>query len=808
MVNVSANFHTLSIQDAPTTRVRIYFIGPTVDCTDDNDVTTNGTLLVWAAGDTDSNKRIGQDGIKFTEYFNPEVNIQIGDAVSSQIEMTLINTDGALDNFQYGRCKVYLDVYDSVNSAWLSCPMGVYIIELPNKRRSQMVRAFGYDQMQKLDGICDSWWSGLNWSGGLTLLQIVQSMASQLGISVSANTASNILNSSVTYTEAPFDCVEVTYREVLETIAEATCTIARFDRNGALLLRWFEMPQINNQSILIDTDTVGNQCLNIDVSEYTVSNIDSLLVKLAKSDIGVVVGSGTNQYVILGNLLLGGDAATITARATPIYNRLSDWVDPDNSGATYSPVSARLIWDWSIEAGDSIKIKNGGQTRILPVFQQTMTWRGGYVISDLMNSGDPVRPVSDATDRDYYRLDSNMRSLTINADQINLLGYTTINNGFKVNLDGTFEANGAIINGTVVSTDTQNGISVSIDTGRITVIDNNTTVAEIGSDGQGGSEVQLRNSVDSSLTMFDSSELFIRDGNGRRRVSISNTINGSYALIKALDSNGYDVFSVDDTTTTVSNNLSTNDVAVNGVLDLVQRRCSERLSSAGWYRVMTVDAQGAGAASWVCDLTITRVYNATNNEIHRIKLLGVYGSFSFEDEESKTNTTGIDKIRYTQDGTTGYIDIHYSLSAGNDVSVEFDVKCVAQGRFTANALESVADAPSGETVVATYTFTTNETGVGGCDTSTLITSGTLANTAEKTYTATQPCWFYLTYVLQAGSSGGLRVSLNSVDIINYASGEALPVQVSLLPIPLQTGDTLYIKTTSNRTSSYKVFRMR
>ena len=120
MYNVSANFHTLAIQDAPTTRVRIYFIGSGVDCTDDNDVQTNGTLLKWAVGDTDSNRRIGQDGIKFTEYFNPEYNVTIGQTVSSQIEMTLINTDGALNNFGFGRCKVYLDVYDPVNLAGLS----------------------------------------------------------------------------------------------------------------------------------------------------------------------------------------------------------------------------------------------------------------------------------------------------------------------------------------------------------------------------------------------------------------------------------------------------------------------------------------------------------------------------------------------------------------------------------------------------------------------------------------------------------------------------------------------------------------
>ena len=477
MYPVSSNFHTLSIQDAPTTRVRIYFIGDAVDCTDDNDVQTNGTLLKWAVGDTDSNRRIGQDGIKFTEYYNPEYNVTIGRAVSSQIEMTLINTDGALNNFAFGRCKVYLDVYDSVNSTWLACPMGVYIIELPTQRRSQLIHAFGYDQMQKLDVICDSWWNGLDFSGGLTLLQIVNSMASQVGVSVSTDTASAIINSTVTYTSAPLSCVEVTYRELLELIAEATGTVARFDRDGSLDLKWFTTPLISGSTIAINADTVGNQCLGIDIAEYFVKTIDKINVKIAEGDVGISVGSGTNQYTILNNLFLNGTSAEITTRATAIRTRLRNLL-------AYKPIQTKLIWDWSIEAGDIFYIIKNVANRAI-IFQQTMTWRGGYVISEISSSGDPERPTVDETSRDYYRLDSEAKTITISADRINLLGYTTINNGFKVNLDGTFEATGANITG---SLKTESGTkSVEMTSGMLQFVRSNKTLFSMDYDsGLGG----------------------------------------------------------------------------------------------------------------------------------------------------------------------------------------------------------------------------------------------------------------------------------------------------------------------------------
>ena len=496
MYPVSANFHTLAIQDAPKTRVRIYFIGDAVDCTDDNAVQSNGTLLIGKAGDTDSNGRIGQNGITFSEFFNPDKNIQVGLAVSSQIGMTLLNTDGALDNFQYGRCKVYLDVYDAANSSWMTCPMGVYIIDLPTKRKVQLINATGYDQMQKLDEICDTWWSALNWSGGITLSQLLTSLATQIGVSVSSNTASAIVNGSVSFTEEPFECIEVTYREVLEYIAEATGTVARFDRNGALDLRWFAAAQISGNTVTVNTDTVGNQCLAISVAEYSVVAVDLLKVKLYTDDIGTTVGTGTNQYTIVNNLFLdGANSAAIIAKATPIYNRL-------HGLGTYSPVSARVIMDWSIEAGDIINIVNGGTTYSVPIFQQSMAWRGGYVVSDLLSDGDNVRPVLDYDERTYYRLNSEMskkvgdneiiskinqspEQITIQANKLSLLGYTTINDGFKVNLDGTFEAAGATIAG---SLKTKSGTkSVEMTSGMLQFVRNGNTLFSLDYDsGLGG----------------------------------------------------------------------------------------------------------------------------------------------------------------------------------------------------------------------------------------------------------------------------------------------------------------------------------
>lgn len=794
MYPVSANFHTLAIQDAPKTRVRIYFIGDAVDCTDDADVVANGTLLIGEAGDTDSNKRIGQNGITFNEMFNSEKNVQIGDAVSSQIGMTLLNTDGALDNFQYGRCKVYLDVYDTANTAWLSCPMGVYIIELPTKRKVQLVNAVGFDQMTKFDEICDTWWNGLNWSGGLTLLQIVQSMATQLGVSVSSNTASAIVNSSLSYTESPFDCVQVTYREVLEYVAEATGTVARFDRDGALDLRWFNAAQIGGNTITINTDTVGNQCLSIDKAEYSVAQIDLLRAKFAKGDIGVTTGSGSNEYTIQNNLFLNGaTTAAIQSKLADIYTRL-------NALSAYYPISGRFIFDWSIEAGDIILVRQLSTNYTVPIFQNTMTWRGGYVVSDLISDGDKTRPVLDATERDYYRLDSDMRTIIIDAPRINLLGYTTINNGFKVNLDGTFEANGATINGSVESVDQIYNNKVKITAGIIKLYDENGNergnlvadqgVATAEFSGYGRTYVSPE-----GISLYDTGDNF--------RTGLVSANDGTHFWAK--DANGNVVAQILDSGITTSGDISCEWLSANTAVDakyvnILSQKASNTLTTAGWYRVVSCTTSGsligvsvgiAGAQIVGADVLIAELDTA------QIVVKNV----------QKSNV--ISDIRVMRDsGNSYHIDIKKANSTSTTIVVDLDPHGHARtaANMTAASLTAVADSPAGETRLTTISLE-KRTAPLSSPTS-LITNGTIANSTTFSYTATESCWFYYVPVLQAGTSGGFEVKLNNVILASYTSGEAIGVNVAAIPVPMQKGDVLDITQNSNRTSSYRVLTMR
>lgn len=242
-------------------------------------------------------------------------------------------------------------------------------------------------------------------------------------------------------------------------------------------------------------------------------------------------------------------------------------------------------------------------------------------------------------------------------------------------------------------------------------------------------------------------------------------------------------------------------------VDITQRRCYTTLSSAGWYRVLeTADVSGT-----IIDLYIGRPYGADAAETHKISIHIVGGGkTAFIGETSDTNVLCVDKIRLTYGGGFAYVDIHYNTSSSNEVLVYFNVygKGQANGTSVSMNLTSVDASPSGETVLITHNFVSDNSPVGVTNSSNLLTSGTIASSGSMSYTATVPCWVYLMFIMQANSNGTINVQIDNVNIINWSSGEAVPVNFSFLPIPLMAGNTLYVSQSSNRASTYSIFAMR
>lgn len=239
----------------------------------------------------------------------------------------------------------------------------------------------------------------------------------------------------------------------------------------------------------------------------------------------------------------------------------------------------------------------------------------------------------------------------------------------------------------------------------------------------------------------------------------------------------------------------TGDVTANGVLDVTNRRVKKDLDTVGWKRVLTVgNGYGGFGYSGVIDLTITRAYNNTNNESHKVSLFINYdASCQFLGEQSFSNTQIIDKIRYTTDGSrNGHLDIHYNSTALNSVTVDYVVHNdpERQQYTTAEGLTSVNDAPSGETVLTTYDFAGNTNG----DVSSSFTTskGTVnayrsGNIVTLSFVGNSTTWASDEVFATIDSS--CRPIMN-IDVVSYIGRQAVIVRLK------QNGDVvLYVAST-------------
>ena len=278
---------------------------------------------------------------------------------------------------------------------WEYCPLGIFTAVAP-KRRVQKVSVTGMDRMEKFDADASDWWNSISWGSGLTLHTLLQQMCAQLGVTL---TTSNTYPNANVVVKNPLSANGLTYRDILRYIAEAGCSYARFDRDGALELAWFSTsknaPTIN-----------ASRYFTAETAEYSVPVITTVQLLADADDVGVTVGSGSNGYQIVDNPFLAfSDQTQGKTIAQAIYTRL-------NAFAAYSPVSIKALCDPSIQAGDIIIVTVEGETRSIPVFTATIApTRATYDCT-----GNVSRPVTSKEQRENWRAGRKYHDLTLDVD--------------------------------------------------------------------------------------------------------------------------------------------------------------------------------------------------------------------------------------------------------------------------------------------------------------------------------------------------------------------------------------------------------
>ena len=321
-------------------------------------------------------------GLTYSSMAFEDEELTIGAACSAELGIELLNFDGGLSSFNFDGTEFTASIGVLVGEEYEYVPLGVFISEKPDRLKPKKISITAHDRMVKFDVSADAFLNSLSYP--TTLKNIFKALCAHVG--VPASTA-DFPNSGKTFDSPLFRTQDVLCREVLQWIAEAACSFARISRSGVCELAWF-----TDTNVTFNKTATSADYYNAVVSEYQVAKIDKLQVAASEKDIGVIVGTGTNAYQIIDcPMLYGYTDAQIRPYAQVIYNRL-------NSFAAFTPVELDAKGDWSLEAGDMIKVVTDDGTYTFPIYRMDLTFKGRARIQ-YISSGSPLRPAISAENR-------------------------------------------------------------------------------------------------------------------------------------------------------------------------------------------------------------------------------------------------------------------------------------------------------------------------------------------------------------------------------------------------------------------------
>ena len=321
-------------------------------------------------------------GLTYSSMAFEDEELTIGAACSAELGVELLNFDGGLSSFNFDGTEFTASIGVLVGEEYEYVPLGVFISEKPDKLKPKKISITAHDRMVKFDVSADAFLNSLSYP--TTLKNIFTSLCAHVGVPASM---ADFPNSGKTFDSPLFRTQDVLCREVLQWIAEAACSFARISRSGVCELAWF-----TDADVTFNKTANSADYYNAVVSEYQVAKIDKLQVAASEKDIGVIVGTGTNAYQIIDcPMLYGYTDAQIRPYAQVIYNRL-------NSFAAFTPVELDAKGDWSLEAGDMIKVVTDDGTYTFPIYRMDLTFKGRARIQ-YISSGSPLRPAISAENR-------------------------------------------------------------------------------------------------------------------------------------------------------------------------------------------------------------------------------------------------------------------------------------------------------------------------------------------------------------------------------------------------------------------------
>lgn len=393
------------------------------------------SILVLSDGAEIGSGVAGQNAIRsltYTAAVSSTTDLSPGAACANKIEVVLWVEPGDALRITSGTKLTYYR-----EEAGRRTKVGTFWAVKPTKASRNTYKIFAYDAVSKLDGIQSTWLRSIQGQFPMTLWSFAQKVAAQCGLTI-ANTS---LPRNGSYQVQAFYADDLTGRQLLSWVAQASGTFLRATADGELAFAWYEDrrdivigPGAGSGVLLADStgallqDAEGYYLEvasgsptavpyyegTLSYEDYVCPVIDKVQIRQSTDDVGVIAPpdeTGSNALTIEGNLLL----TTSTDEALrPVAESLYTLM----LGVTYTPCTVRVPASSGLSAGQIVRVQDV-RGRVFDAWIMSATYSGSSVTLEC--TGNASRDGSAATNQQSYsNLRGKMLEINSSVDGLNI----------------------------------------------------------------------------------------------------------------------------------------------------------------------------------------------------------------------------------------------------------------------------------------------------------------------------------------------------------------------------------------------------
>ena len=264
---------------------------------------------------------------------------------------------------------------------------GTYWAVKPTSQTRNTYKIYAYDAVSLLDGVQSTWLRSIQDQFPMTLWAFAGLVAQRCGVTI----ANNSLPRNGSYRVQAFYADNLTGRQLLAWVAEASCTFLRATPDGKIEFAWYT--DYTSQSI--GPTVYIRDGLSHD--KFQTAPVVKVQIRQSDDDVGVLYPSdesGSNALVIQGNLLL----TSATAEALkPVAQAIFETMQ----GVTYTPLKVTVPADFPLPAPGNIVSVTDARGNVLSSYIMTRKISGQQVT--LESTGNATRDGTAAVNEQSYK---------------------------------------------------------------------------------------------------------------------------------------------------------------------------------------------------------------------------------------------------------------------------------------------------------------------------------------------------------------------------------------------------------------------